>query len=770
MKNPLTRRIPRLLVSKPGSYLPIFLISLVAIFFLSSFFIAQNSIKPLYYQQLSQGKVEDGQIRMLAALTPEQISQVEDHGLKMYPNFYRELDFTRPDSEDNTADSGKKSPKTLRVFPNRTQVNLAIVNQGKLPQAPHEIAIDAPMSRVAHIRLGDKIKFGVKTLTVSGIVTTPDYSTVLRNSADMVMDNGHFGTAFMTKQGYANLANIPGAKENYLYSYRLQEKLPETKARDVYAEVLSTVSKSGIVMSAENFFDNRCIQYFMDDMDGDVPMMFIVMVLIFISLAFMTTIQTRGLIEEEAPVIGTLLASGYTRRNLMVHYSLIPTTLMLLAAGIGNILAYTFGFRIYADVYYDTYSLPTFVPIFSLRSFFITTLVPLLIVCGLNLVILRRYFRLPPLRFLRQDLKKRERRFHLSLQRLSFLKAFRIRVLWDNRINILALMFGIFIGNIMLMYGLSMEPMVRGYANQVKTEMKYNYITLVKQPVADYEQEQKGLLTSLEISVPGKTDPASPKEISVYGLDKNSRYHAATLDTLEKNQVIVSKGLADRYQLVSGDKIGLKRAGQKEYRKFSVAGIFKDISDNQAFMPLPHLDSFLEMPAGYYNAYLSDYALSVDQDNLITVIDRTKLGDYLENFISSFGGVFKSFLVISLAFYFALVSVVSKLVLDRSRLNITYLKVLGYRDREITRIYLTTICLAMMVFYVVTLPLLDCLLRFTFRLGLSKLDIYIGVNLPLVNYLYLFVAGLVIFLAVQLLQARKIRKLDMVTELKTISG
>lgn len=56
MKNPIHRRILRLFFKKPGTYLPLFLISLLTVTFTSSFFISQNSIKPLYYKGLRENK------------------------------------------------------------------------------------------------------------------------------------------------------------------------------------------------------------------------------------------------------------------------------------------------------------------------------------------------------------------------------------------------------------------------------------------------------------------------------------------------------------------------------------------------------------------------------------------------------------------------------------------------------------------------------------------------------------------------------------------
>ncbi len=765
MKNPIHRRIPRLLIGRAGSYFPIFLVAFVAISVCSSFFICQNSIRPLFYQQLEDGRVEDGQILMADPLQKEQLDKLEsDLKINLYKNFYKEASFSLSgdDGRDGT------NSKSLRIFENRQNINLAILHQGRLPERKDELAVNSSLATTNQLKPGDRLKLAGRTLELVGIVSTPDYSTVLKNAADMAMDSEHFGLGFMTPAGFEQFDDL---KSHFLYSYHNQDELTEDEARDRFEAVIEQVAQQGILLSANHFYDNRCIQFVMDDMGGDVPMMLAVLVLIFISLAFMTVIQTRTLVEAESPVIGSLLASGYSRKNLIFHYSLIPTGLIALACLCGNGLAYLEGYKLYTKLYYESYCLPPFVPIFSLKSFLITSLIPLLLVILLNALVLCRYFRLGPLRFLRKDLRQKQQKKRWKLEKLPFKAAFRLRVLGDNRINIIALLFGIFIGNILLMYGLAAKTMFLNYSESARKDLKYNYTSLIKQPDPAYQDEQRAFITELDLVLKkGAKEGTEKKKITVYGPDRGSRYRARELDALGPKEIMISRGMANRYRLVIGDTVSFEQRTKKRAFDLKVAGVFEDITGTQAFLPMQHLNRLLGQDDGFFNAYLTDRPLNLTADNVITTIDREQVGNYLEHFINSFDSVFKGMLVIALLFYLVLVATVSKLILDKSRLNIAYLKIFGYRDGELSAFYLSTVAISILFFYLVSLPLFIYLLKAIVTAGTAKLDVYLEARIAPVHYLYLLLIDLGIFCLVQLWQRRKIGRLNMVAELKTING
>ena len=76
-------------------------------------------------------------------------------------------------------------------------------------------------------------------------------------------------------------------------------------------------------------------------MGGDRAMMMILLYMFIGIMAFVFAITSKNTILKESTVIGTLLASGYTRGELVRHYMTMPVLVTIVSALIGNILGYT---------------------------------------------------------------------------------------------------------------------------------------------------------------------------------------------------------------------------------------------------------------------------------------------------------------------------------------------------------------------------------------------------------------------------------------------
>ena len=125
-------------------------------------------------------------------------------------------------------------------------------------------------------------------------------------------------------------------------------------------------------------------------------------------MAFVFGITSSNTIMKESHVIGTLLASGYTRAELIRHYMSMPIIVTLIGAVIGNILGYTVLKDVCAGMYYGSYSLPTYTTIWNAEAFLLTTVIPIILMILVNFTILYRKLSLSPLKFLRRDLKTSE--------------------------------------------------------------------------------------------------------------------------------------------------------------------------------------------------------------------------------------------------------------------------------------------------------------------------------------------------------------------------
>ena len=166
-------------------------------------------------------------------------------------------------------------------------------------------------------------------------------------------------------------------------------------------------------------------------------------------------------ISKEANVIGTLRASGYTKGELVRHYMTMPMLVMLVAAIVGNVLGYTLLKQYMADMYYGSYSLPTYVTYWNGDAFVKTTVVPLILMFCINLLVLVNKMSLSPLKFLRRDLKRRQKKKAFKLNtKIGILKRFRLRVIFQNMPNYVTIIIGVLFANFLLLFGFMFGPLL----------------------------------------------------------------------------------------------------------------------------------------------------------------------------------------------------------------------------------------------------------------------------------------------------------------------
>ena len=102
-----------------------------------------------------------------------------------------------------------------------------------------------------------------------------------------------------------------------------------------------------------------------------------------------------------------------------------------------------------AGMYYS-YSLPTYVTIWSGDAFIKTTIIPFIMMVLINYGILMKSLKLSPLKFMKRDIKKLKNKKTLVLHRLGFFSQFRLSVILNNLSGYVTLFVGVFICNYLI--------------------------------------------------------------------------------------------------------------------------------------------------------------------------------------------------------------------------------------------------------------------------------------------------------------------------------
>ena len=463
MKNPLRKRLPRELKGELGKYLVVFILMVASIGFVSGFLVADNSMLIAYNEGFEKYNIEDGNFRTAEQVHKTQREEIEALGVKLYDNYYVE----------EPLDNGS----TMRIFKNREEINKVCLMDGELPAKTGEIAIDRMYADNNGLSVGDILQSGKKTWKITGLVALSDYSCLFQNNNDSMFDSVKFGVAIVTDKDFEVLNQVK-LQYNYAWVY---DKKPETEKKEKKMAEDLMEDMTGVV-TLESFvpqFQNQSICFTGDDMGSDRAMMVMLLYIVMAILAFVFGITISNTIRKEAGVIGTLRASGYTRRELIIHYMSLPVVITLIGALVGNILGYTLLKQVCAGMYYGSYSLPTYVTVWNAEAFWMTTVVPVIIMLVINYGILHYKLRLSPLKFIRRDLssRKQKRAVHLSTK-LGIFRRFRLRVIFQNISNYLVLFVGIIFANLLLFFGLLLPSVLNHYQEEIQENMlaKYQYM------------------------------------------------------------------------------------------------------------------------------------------------------------------------------------------------------------------------------------------------------------------------------------------------------
>lgn len=746
MRCPINKRIYRQFKYKPLKVIPILLALTFIVVFASSFFISQESVEKLYNKQIINGKVEDGEFEAIYALSDEAKDEIKDFGVKLYENYYFEEEVA--------------SRKVLRIFKNRKDINEAQIFEGALPKKDDDINISANYARNNKINIGDEITIQNKKFKVSSLASFPDYSSALRNRNDLTMDTGHFGIATISEEAFDDMKD---AKVKYLYSYHTDEALNKKDAREKLKDIVKIVNKDNLVVDAVTRFDNKCITYIADDMSGDVPTMSIVTALLFIAIAFISSAEVKSIIEEEAPIIGTLLASGYKKRELLLNYMAMPLFIVIIASIAGNAISYLRVYKIYANVYYQSYDLPVFEPYITLRSFLITSIMPLVLYLVINYIIIAKSLKMRPVDFLRKNFKKAKTRSRFKLKNMNFINKFKLRVIFANKFSYVSLLFGVFIANLLLIFGVSAKPIFTKYADDMQNQMKYAHTYIVKSDIDDLDASKISIL-SVELV------DRDEEKVQTYGIDADTKYDEIDVKSLKGDEVVISLGLSKRFNYRIGDKIKIREPYNTEEKYLVVKDIDKTNNYFQIFTKREILNKIIGKECDYYNAYLSDKELKITKENLLTHIDRKEMSRFMRHFLDSFSAVFIMIQLVAVVFFFILILMVTELIIDKAKLNMTYLKVFGYKDKEVAKFYVNTSFAMLIIFQIILIPILDKLVKYFYFIAMQKFDAYLEVTVPVRVFVTSYLMTVAVFILCQWIERRKIKRIDMVKELKTIAG
>lgn len=767
MASPLRKRFPRELKDNLGKYLGIFLLMSVTIALTSGFLLAAHSIGVIIDDMPEKYSIEDARFTTAFEATDEQLDAAADAandagtgGTDIVRNWSFDADFNHAQGDDGR-------DRTLRVYQHRTQVDLAAYAEGRVPEAADEVAIDRVFATNNGITISEEVELFGQRFTVCGIMTTSDNQALFQNNSDFTVNTLTFGVAEVSESGFAAL-EATGHQPAYTYSVRFADRdLTVAQRTDAEKDMMRALSTAGATVDdLTDSSANQGIGYAADDVSGDSTMWSVLLYMIIVIMAFVFVVLTSGTIEEESAIIGTLLASGYRRQELVTHYLALPAAVGIAAAVVGNVAGYTLMSEPMRNLYYGSYSLPPYYATWSWGVFAQTTVLPVATLVGITLLGLLRKMGHTPLEFLRHETSKGgvKRGFALP-ERLSFIARFRMRVFLRNLGNFATLFVGIGFASMLLLFSLAILPTMTHYAENLHNNVVAEHMYTLKAPLeVDNAQAEKYAVYSLEYD---RGEGSGTETITVYGVPEDSRYWDDL--AVGDGHVVFGNGLIDKFRFADGQTVNLYDKYEDETREATYEGdgcTWSTKSDMAVYMSLDDFNRFFGNDAGYFNGYASDQALDLDARYLTSDLTPESMDAIGEQFVGMMDDMIGMLVGLSVFIFLVFMYLLTKSVIDRSARAISYMKVFGYRDSEISRLYLRSITLTVIVSLVVCQPLIIGGLTLLFRAMLLAYNGNIEIYVPMTAIAEVIAIGFATYLAVALLHIRRIKRVPLALTLK----
>lgn len=477
--------------------------------------------------------------------------------------------------------------------------------------------------------------------------------------------------------------------------------------------------------------------------------------ILLILISYVLSVFVVHSIDQESAVIGALYALGVKRKNLMAHYVTLPTVITFVSGLIGTLLGYSsLGVPIQMQDCYNYYSLPDLDVIYMPYLFIYGIVVPPVISIIVNSLVIRKRLSKPVLTMIRNEQKVGNGK-DIRLGNMSFMNLFKIRQMLRESRTGFTVVFGMFVSLLLVMMSLEIYTYCanvnRDYVNDTKYEYMYTYKYPTEEvPEGGYEAYAK----TLKKKIYGYNF-----DITVMGLTENNPFFDVNLSD-SSSKVAISSSIAYKYGLDVGDTLTLKDDEADKIYAFEIASVAQYAPSFMVFMPYDKALELFDEPEDYFNVVFSDHALDVETGRLYATTTKTDVkkaagifSDIMQGMILTIGGV-------SVLIFIVVMYLMMKVMIDRSSFNIALIKIFGYRNKEVKKMYLDGNFYIITIGALISIPLTKWIMDVAYEPAfVPNIACGIDKSFPFWMYLAIFAGILILYFIINHLLIRRIRKM-----------
>ena len=651
-----------------------------------------------------------------------------------------------------------------------------------------------------NLKVGDTIKIKYDTFSLEekilGLINVPDHIYDVKDESEFVPNRENFGFVYLSvneipesyiKDLVMKEMKITDEKifDKYVTNFNYKEYIPynyimvdvnkKKNVTSVKEDIEDKISNAKAIVKIE---DTLSYQRYQGEIDEGASYVGIFSGLfLFIAMLSVITTMTR-VVKKQKLQIGTMKALGIKNSKIVMHYVGYGFFVSLAAAIVGIILGKYFIGTFFLNMEMDYFEVPNGVPVVKPLSYLVALLV-VMVVSFITYLTCRKELFKKPAEALRNEVPNvKVSSLNLStkgiFKKLNFSSKWNYRDILRNKFRTVTAVVGI-VGCCMLIvcaFGM-LNSMNHFIKLQFEDLYNFNYKLSLKENIKDDElkvlTDKYGNNTSETLTIEtkiGKEREANTIFVTNAGnLVRFQNENGEFIKINKNNGVYVTRKLADQKNLKVGDTIKWHIYGVNKYYESKIVGLTKDPQVQNLTMTKEYLES-LDIDYKPDSLYTNTDLKGVkDIKNVSLLQDINELKNSLESMLSMMKSMIMLIIVFAIGLGAIIIYNMGILSYSEKQYQFATLKVLGFSDKKIRKIFVQQNNWITVLSIIIGLPTGYYMTSWIFKSVIAdNYDFSAYINLS--TYLIAIIGTILVSIIVSRMLSKKVNKIDMVSSLK----
>lgn len=604
-----------------------------------------------------------------------------------------------------------------------------------------------------NIKVGDPIKVNEENKKVLGLINVPDHLYDTKDESELFPNRKTFGFAYINKM------------ENTSYNYIMVDLEDTSKYDETKKEIEDSLSN---VLAVIDIKDTSSYKTYQGEIDEGKTYVGVFSGL-FLLIALLSTLTTMTrVVQNQRTQIGTLKALGFSNKQILMHYISYGFYISLLGAIAGLLLGYFFIGNIFINLEMSFFEVPNGKPLMNSTSYLVAALSILAIII-VTIISVKNILKETPASCLQKKAPtQKSKNIKIKNNKISFSTRWNLRDVLRNKTRTILGIIGITCSAMLTICALGMLNSMN-YFIDLQFNKLYNF---------DYKLTLKNNLSEEELNnLKNKYGSATSKTygIEIKGLDDNNLFVTDANDKvrfvdkkdkymeLTNNEgVYITNKLGKNENLKIGDTITWKPYGSDKYYTSTIVGMNKDPQNQNVTITREYLES---LGIKYTPDTIYTNKTPEDDKNIELSASVEELKKGMDNMLNTMKTMLTLIIGIAIILGIIIIYNIGILSLTEKTYQFATLKVLGFKDKQIRKIFIKQNSWIAIISIILGLPLGYALTGYLFKVAIEK-HYDFGAHINIISYIIAAIGTCLITYIVSNILSKKIEKIDMVTSLK----